>query len=175
MFPIIRATEKDSCLLSDIAKQTLLESHANSPAAAGLNKYVEVNYNEAVLKAELSDEKNIYHIIYHNDEAAGYSKIIFDTPFAQSEIKNITKLERLYLLKHFYDLKLGQQLFSYNVELTKANGQAGIWLYTWKGNVRAINFYKKNGFIINGSYNFEITKDLINPNHQMFLKFNSHN
>jgi ribosomal protein S18 acetylase RimI-like enzyme len=72
--------------------------------------------------------------------------------------------------KRFYDLKLGERLFNFNVQLAKTNGQAGIWLYTWKDNHRAINFYKKNGFIINGSYSFTFTEELSNPNHRMFLK-----
>lgn len=171
MISIVRAGEKDYQLLSELAKQTLLESHANSPAAEGLNNYVRENYSEAVLKDELRDERNIYHIIYYKDRAAGYSKIIFDTPYEQSEIKNITKLERLYLLEEFYDMKLGLELFKFIVELSKGNLQEGIWLYTWKENYRAIKFYKKNGFIITGSYNFKITQMLSNPNHQMFLKF----
>ena len=171
MILIVRANEKDSQLLSELAKQTLLESHANSPAAEGLNNYVAENYSEDVLKAELRNEKNIYHIIYYNNRAAGYSKIILDTSYPQSEIKNIAKLDRLYLLKEFYDLKLGQVLFNFNVEFLKRNGQAGIWLYTWKGNQRAINFYKKNGFVITGSHDFKISETLSNPNHQMLMKF----
>ena len=79
MTSIVRANEKDRQLLSQMAKQTLLESHADSPAAAGLDSYVRENYSEDVLKQELKDEKNIFHIIYYNDRPAGYSKIIFNT------------------------------------------------------------------------------------------------
>jgi GNAT superfamily N-acetyltransferase len=171
MVSITRATVKDDQLLSLLAKQSLLESHAHSPGAAGLHTYADENYSEAALKAELGDEKNIYHIIYHNNQPAGYSKVIFDMPFTQSEIKNITKLERLYLLEQFYGLALGRQLLNFNLELAKRNNQSGMWLYTWKENHRAIKFYTKNGFIIIGSYDFKITEDLINPNHQMLLEF----
>ena len=145
MTSIVRANEKDRQLLSQMAKQTLLESHADSPAAAGLDSYVRENYSEDALKQELRDEKNIFHIIYYNDRPAGYSKIIFNTSSEQRDIKDLAKLERFYLLKEFYGLKLGLELFKFNVELSKKNGQSGIWLYTWKGNQRAIQFYKKNG------------------------------
>ena len=171
MTSIVRANEKDRQLLSQMAKQTLLESHADSPAAAGLDSYVRENYSEDALKQELRDEKNIFHIIYYNDRPAGYSKIIFNTSSEQRDIKDLAKLERFYLLKEFYGLKLGLELFKFNVELSKKNGQSGIWLYTWKGNQRAIQFYKKNGFVITGSHDFKISETLSNPNHQMFLKF----
>ena len=171
MISITRATKKDCKLLSELAKHTLLESHANSPAAKGLNDYVRKNYSEDVLKKELNDKKNIYHIIFYKDRSAGYSKIIFNKPYSQSVVKNITKLERLYLLEEFYDLKLGSKLFTFNVELSKKNKQSGMWLYTWKENKRAIKFYTNKGFTIIGSHDFKISETLFNPNHQMLLNF----
>jgi ribosomal protein S18 acetylase RimI-like enzyme len=80
-------------------------------------------------------------------------------------------LERLYLLKEFHNLKLGFKLLTFNIELTKKNNQAGIWLYVWKENHGAVSFYKKNGFIVIGSYDFNLTETYSNPNHQMFLKY----
>ena len=171
MTSIIRATPAHSPLLSTMATETLLQSHATSPAAEGLNSYAKENYNEDVLKSELNDENNIYHIIYHNGQAAGYSKIMLNTPYTTGGITTVAKLDRLYLLADFYDLKLGRELFHFNVELAKRNNQAGIWLYTWTGNNRAINFYKKNGFIIIGSHDFKVTAHLSNPNHQMYMEF----
>lgn len=54
MVSIVRANEKDYQLRSQMAKQTLLESHAGSPAAKGLDNYARENYSENVLKEELS-------------------------------------------------------------------------------------------------------------------------
>jgi ribosomal protein S18 acetylase RimI-like enzyme len=94
-----------------------------------------------------------------------------DCPYPDSKIKNLAKLERIYLLKEFYDLKLGSALFNFNVDLSKQNNQMGMWLFVWKQNLRAVNFYKKNRFAIIGSYNFKISETHSNPNYQMFLKF----
>jgi diamine N-acetyltransferase len=168
---IIRATEKDFQLLSEIAKLTYIESHGSSAKPEDINIYLNRNYSHDAFKKELSDTKNIYFIIYHNNRPAGYSKIIYNTPYPNSEIKNVTKLERLYLLKEFYDLKLGLELFQFNMELSKRNDQAGIWLFVWKENKRAVSFYKKNGFCIIGSHDFKISETHSNPNHQMFLRF----
>lgn len=171
MTSIVKAGEKDFQLLSEIAKLTFIESHGNSAAAEDINAYVTETYSLNAFKEELSNEENIYLIIYHNDRLAGYSKIIFNSPYPGSTIKNIAKLERLYLLKKFYNLKLGVELFQFNVDLSKRNGQMGIWLYTWKENQRALDFYKKNGFIIIGSHDFKISETHSNPNYQMFLMF----
>ena len=171
MTSISRAGEKDFQLLSELAQLTFLESHGHSAPPADVAAYATEKYSPAVVKAELGDTKNIYFIIYTDNRPAGYSKIIFDTPYPDSPIKNITKLERLYLLKEFYNLKLGAELFQFNIDLAKRNNQEGIWLFVWKENGRAVNFYKKTGFLIIGSYDFKISETHSNPNHQMLLRF----
>jgi diamine N-acetyltransferase len=165
------AKEKDSQLLTDIGKASFIESHGTSASAADINNYVSKTYTSDVFKAELSDKKNIYHIIYYDRQPAGYSKIIFNSPHSNIPIENITKLERLYLLKEFYNLKLGLELLNFNIELSKMADQTGIWLFVWKENQRAVSFYKNAGFKITGSYDFQLTETHSNPNHQMFQKY----
>jgi len=171
MTSIVKASEKDSALVSEIGRDTFLESHGHSASPEDVSNYVAEKYSEAVLRQELSDPKNIYYIIYHDKRPAGYSKIIFNLPYENSPVQNIAKLERIYLLKEFYDLKLGMELLQFNIELSKKNDQAGIWLYVWKENPRAVNFYIKAGFEIIGSHDFKISETHSNPNHQMLLRF----
>ena len=172
MISIIKANETRARLLNDVAKRSFLESHGHSAAPAEIDSYVSRTYTDAILEKELQDPKNIYHILFYNDQPAGYSKIILDTPYPGSEQKKITKLERIYLLQEFHDLKLGAALLQFNIALAKENGQEGIWLYVWKENERAVSFYKKHGFMIIGSHDFKISDKHSNPNHQMFLSFN---
>ncbi|MBK6772562.1 MAG: GNAT family N-acetyltransferase [Ignavibacteria bacterium] len=123
------------------------------------------------LKKKSGTRKIFYHIIFHNNQPAGYSKIVFNLPHSNIPFENVTKMERIYLLKEFYNLKLGFELFSINIELSKNNNQTGMWLYVWKENLRAVRFYKRAGFKIIGSYDFKITDTHSNPNHQMFLRY----
>ncbi|MFI5131729.1 MAG: GNAT family N-acetyltransferase [Chitinophagales bacterium] len=171
MTSIARASEKDFQLLSELAKLTFIESHGQCADPEDVNLYIAEKYSPAVIKEELNDEKNIYSIIHYNNRPAGYSKIISNAPYRDSQLKNIAKLERLYLLKEFYKLKLGSELFQFNADLARKNNQVGMWLYVWKENPQAVNFYEKKGFVIIGSYDFQISKTHSNPNHQMFLSF----
>jgi len=168
---ICKASEKDSALLSNLAELTFIESHGHSAPAEDISNYIAEKYNEDIFKTELSNPENIYHFIYYNDKPAGFSKIIFNCAYEGSPLQNITKLERIYILAAFYDQKLGQQLFQYDLDLAKQNSQAGMWLYVWKENPRAVRFYQKNGFQITGSYDFHLSATHSNPNHQMLLRF----
>ncbi|MBC7874032.1 MAG: GNAT family N-acetyltransferase [Ferruginibacter sp.] len=171
MTSIVKAGVKDAQLLSEIANLSFIESHGHSAAAEVINSFLTENYNYNALKEELEDEKNIFHILYYDGQPAGYSKIIFNAPWPGSPVKNSTKLERIYLLKKFYNLKLGLDLFQFNLELSKNNDQTGMWLNVWIENHRAIDFYKKNGFVVIGSYDFHLSETHSNPNHQLFLQF----
>ena len=171
MTAITRAEEKDAALLSQIATQTFIESHGHSAPPEDIDAYIAEKYSIAAFEKELQDKKNIYHLIYHDEQIAGYSKIIFNSPYPGAATKNIRKLDRIYLLSGFYNLFLGKSLFEFNVELAKQNQQAGLWLFVWKENPRAVHFYTKNGFVIIGSYDFKISKGHSNPNHQMLLLF----
>ena len=168
---IIKANEKDFQLLADIGRTAYIESHGSSAKPGDINMYLNKNYSYEVIKDELRDSKNIYHIICHDRKTAGYSKIIFNAPHPNIQTENITKLERLYLLKEFYGLKSGFELFQFNLELSKKNKQSGMWLFVWKENQRAIVFYKKAGFKITGSHDFKLTETHSVPNYQMFLEY----
>jgi ribosomal protein S18 acetylase RimI-like enzyme len=171
MTTIVPATIHDSSLLSRIGSQTLLQSHGHSAPAHVMQSYVSEKFSKDAIAKELSDEKNIFYIIYYDGQAAGYSKIIFNQPLEHIPAKNITKLERLYLLQEYYDLKLGQELLQFNIILSRQNGQAGMWLYVWKENERALRFYTRTGFQIVGDGFFRLTDDHANPNWQMYLEY----
>lgn len=171
MISIIKPIADDYHLLSELAVQTFMESHGHSAKPEDVQAYVLKTYNTDILKKELSDPRNIYHIIYFKERVAGYSKIVLNSPYPNCKTKNIAKLERIYLLKEFYDLNLGTELLDFNIRLIKENNQAGVWLYVWKENQRAVNFYSKKGFVSIGSYDFKLSETHSNPNHLMLLTF----
>lgn len=171
MITIIKATLNHTAIIADIGNISVEEAHRGSCSVNDLNQYLEKHYNKEAISAELSDENNIYHIIYFDGEPAGFSKIIFNSAHPNIQQLNITKLDRIYLLSKFFDQKLGLALLNFNIALAKSNNQYGIWLFTWVGNTRAVNFYQKNSFVIVGSHNFQVTPTHYNLNHQMFLAF----
>jgi diamine N-acetyltransferase len=172
MISIRKADENDSAILATLGSITFRESHGHSAAPADIDAYDNRTFRDDILKNELRDAKNIYHIIYHNNKAVGFSKIILNLPYAGSDLKNITKLDRLYLLQEFYNLHLGSALFTFITDFMKEQDQMGVWLFTWKKNQRAIDFYERKGFKIIGSFDFKLSETHSNPNHQMVLHFN---
>lgn len=171
MINLQQAIAADAGLIAGIGAKTFLESHGNSAPAADIESYVAVKFDPKAIVEELNDPDNIFHIIYYQAKAVGYSKIIFNTPHPLISSGTVTKLERFYLLEEFHGRKLGLKLIEFIVSLSKDAGQAGMWLYVWTQNLRAISFYKKNGFEIIGNTDFRISATHSNPNHVMYLDY----
>lgn len=171
MNEIIRASTKDLDLLVDIGRRSLWESHGRSAPAEVFQAYLDAKVTHAALQQELSDPHNIFNILYHNQKPAGYSKIIYSKPEGDMPDKNVTKMERLYLLQEYYGLKLGHVLLQHNIDLSQRHGEAGMWLYVWKENDRALRFYQREGFTIIGDGWFPLTAEHANPNWQMLLRY----
>lgn len=171
MISLSRLTQDDAALLTTIGGISLLESHGHSAPAEVMQSYADKNFSEEACRAELQDENNIFYAIYYQNKPAGYFKIMLNTPHPAVALTPLTKLERLYLLKEFYDLKLGHHLLEKAIELSKAAGERGMWLDVWKKNERAIRFYEKQGFQPVGESHFVLTETHANPIWVMLLRY----
>lgn len=171
MISITKASEKDYPAIVSIGKVSVAETHKESCSEKDMNEFIESRYNNEAIKEELADPNNIYHIIHYNGQPVGFSKIVLNCKHQNIAAENVTKLDRIYLLKEFIGLKLGIRLLNFNIEISKNNNQAGMWLYTWVGNEKALKFYFKSGFTNIGSHKFYITDTHYNDNHQLFLNF----
>jgi len=171
MIKIIKGSIEHIELIAEIGKKTFLESHGESASKKDIDSFVSKTYNRELLSKELTQTNIQYHLIYYKNKVAGYSKIELNTSNTDIDPKNVTKLDRFYLLKEFYGQNLGITLFNFNVEFSKKHQQKGIWLAVWVKNQRAIKFYTKTGFKIVGKYDFKISNTHSNPNHIMYLQF----
>jgi ribosomal protein S18 acetylase RimI-like enzyme len=171
MTTIIRAKKEDYKLLTEIGVPSFLTAHGHSATKDVVDAFMKKNYSEEAFKKELEDNLNIYHIIYHDGNPAGYAKIRIDANHVDISKPNVTKLERMYLLKEYFGMQLAQELVRHNIDFAKKLGQEGMWLHVWIENPRAVAFYKKVGFKVIGAYNFKLSEEHYNPNHHMYLEF----
>jgi len=171
MITIRKATTSDTALLTSLGTTTFVESHGNSASKAIIDAYVMEKFTPETFLQELTVPNQIFFIVYHHQNAVGYSKIIWDSNLTNNALQPIAKLERLYILKEYYNLKIGKALFEFTINAAKQQQQKGVWLYVWTENKRAIRFYQKAGFETIGSYNFQLSPSHANPNHQLLMTF----
>lgn len=170
---IVKAGIEYAQALSEIGAETFIDSHKDSAPAQEIAAYVEERYRISAIRKELSNPVNIYHIIKHDNNIAGFSKMVLNSNHPNVHAENASKIDQIYLLRSFQGLKLGAKLLHYNIELSKASGQTGMWLVVWVGNLHPISVYKKFGFKIIADGNFHLTNTHISRCHIMHLNYAS--
>lgn len=140
----INSTEVEK--LQQISRQTFYETFAENNSAENMNKYLEDNLSIDRLASELSDPSSSFYFAEKDNEVIGYLKL--NTADAQTELvnKNALEIERIYVIKNFQGLKIGQLLFDHAIKVAREINAEYVWLGVWEHNTKAINFYKKNGF-----------------------------
>ena len=144
---IIKATLNDLEKLQKICKQTFVETFSAVNTAENMAKYLEENLSLEQLLSELNNSNAAFYFAVNNNDVIGYLKL--NTGVAQTELKDDQSLEieRIYVLNEFHGKNIGQLLYEKAIQEAKKIHATYIWLGVWEENQRAINFYKKNGFV----------------------------
>ncbi|SDG83914.1 GNAT family N-acetyltransferase [Psychroflexus sediminis] len=153
--------------LADLSVKTFVESHGHSAKPADIQKYTQTHFNTETLSEALLNPRIFFSKIYVDNQLAGYSKLILNESHPATELSPVAKFERLYLLKDFYGLGLGEELLRHNLDLAKSQDQKALWLFVWTENEKGLKFYQKNEFKVIGQHDFKISDKHSNPNYVM--------
>ncbi|MFS4428160.1 GNAT family N-acetyltransferase [Chryseobacterium sp. GVT01B] len=141
------SSEKDLEILQNIGIQTFTETFAEDNTEEAMKKYLEESFNTEKIKSELSNPDSFFYIAWEEDNPVGYLKV--NSGKAQTELQDETSLEieRIYVKKSHHGKKVGQLLYNQALETARHLNKSYLWLGVWEENLRALNFYRKNGFV----------------------------
>ena len=156
---INKITQKDISELQNICIQTFRETFAEVNTTENIEKYVTESFAVDKLMKELSNPDTQFFFAKLEQQVIGYLKINFGQ--AQTELKgeNSLEIERIYVLKAFHGKKVGQVLYEKALDVAKQTNANYIWLGVWEKNERALQFYKKNGFVEFDKHIFKLGAD----------------
>jgi diamine N-acetyltransferase len=156
---ISKVTSSDITRLQTIGRQTFVETFADHNTVDDMQIYLDNNLSINKLTDELSDTNSEFYFALLDNKVIGYLKINYGQ--AQTEIKDKSSLEieRIYVLKDFYGKKVGQALYDKAINVATQKSMECVWLGVWEKNPRAINFYKKNGFVEFDKHVFKLGND----------------
>src|SRR5688572_27767580 len=100
-FTIRKINDEDIDQLVNISRQTLLETFSSMNDVDNMRKYLDENFTEEKLVAELNHVNTEFHFAESDKQVIGYLKI--NTADAQTELKteNSLEIERIYVLKEY--------------------------------------------------------------------------
>lgn len=149
----------DLAQLQKIGKTTFAETFTEHNTKEDLDKYLEESFSNETLTAELTNPHSSFYFAEIEHNVVGYLKINFSA--SQTELKDneALEIERIYVLQAFHGKKLGQALYEKAIQIAKEKKVQYLWLGVWEKNNKAIQFYKKNGFVQFDTHIFKLGND----------------
>ena len=141
-----RATKQDIPLIAQLAGSIWKKHYISIITMQQIDYMLDKMYSSEKLFAEMS-EGHIFTLVFEDVKPIGYISIS-------------TKNDENYFLHKFYIENnnhrkgIGSQLFEY--ALNQLNNPKKIQLTVNRQNFKAVNFYFKNGFVINEVVDFDI-------------------
>jgi diamine N-acetyltransferase len=150
---------KELAQLQKISKITFSETFAEHNTKEDLEKYLKESFASEKLSAELANPDAAFYFAEVDNTVIGYLKINFGD--AQTELKDnkAVEIERIYVLQAYHGKKIGQLLYNKAIEIAREHGAHYVWLGVWEENHRALQFYKKNGFVPFDTHIFKLGND----------------
>jgi ribosomal protein S18 acetylase RimI-like enzyme len=159
MIQIKRAALEDLALLQAICRKTFFETFASGNTEANMARYAEKNFSIGKMTGELNQAGSEFYFAVLGNRVIGYLKL--NVGQAQTDIKEDTALEieRIYVLAEYHGKGVGKLLLDKALAVAKRERSDYVWLGVWERNPRAIQFYKKNGFVEFGKHVFRLGED----------------
>jgi diamine N-acetyltransferase len=156
---IVSVTLNDVDQLQQIGRQTFFETFSAENTEENINTYLKEGFSLEKLTDELNDKNAEFYFAELDSKIIGYLKLNFGP--SQTELKDdkALEIERIYVLKEFHGNKVGQLLYEKAIEIARQSNADYVWLGVWEQNPRAINFYKKNGFVEFDKHIFKLGND----------------
>lgn len=156
---VTKITKDQILQLQKIGRQTFYETFSESNTEENMKSYLDNSFSTDKITDELQDKNSEFYFAELDNNIIGYLKLNFGQ--SQTELKDDRSLEieRIYVLKEFHGKKVGQILYDKAIEIAKQQNVDFVWLGVWEKNLRAIHFYKKNGFVEFDKHLFKLGDD----------------
>ena len=151
-----KLTLEDLFELKKIGRKTYSDAFYLQNSTENMLSYLNFAFSDERLTSELNEEQSEFYFARRDNETVGYLKMNFGS--AQTDLKEeeAMELERIYLLIEFQAKGIGKQLLTHVIGMARKRGLNYLWLGVWKKNVRAVEFYKREGFVIFDTHSFKM-------------------
>lgn len=157
---INKASAGDLETIQNLGRQTFHETFAESNSEEAMKTYLEESFSTEKVRSELNNPDSYFFIAWEEDIPVGYLKL--NSGPAQTELQDddiSLEIERIYVKKSHHGQKIGQLLYDKALETAQSLKKEYLWLGVWEQNLRALNFYRKNGFEVFGNHTFRLGDD----------------
>ena len=156
---LYRCTRASLDDLVEISRKTFIDAFKKDNDPEDFKNYIDRAFDNANLLNQLTDKDSFFYFVYADELLAGYFKLNRDKAQTDINLPESMELERIYVLEQFQNLRIGQWMLNEACKIALDMQKEFVWLGVWEKNIKAIRFYKKNGFSKFGKHPYYIGRD----------------
>ncbi len=153
-------TIQDTEVLQALAIRTYIDAFAHKNKPGVLESYVESAFTKTYLETQLLNKNSFWFFIQINATIVGYLKLNVGTAQTEFQDQNGLEIERIYIDTPYLNKGFGKKAIDFAISQAQKLKKNYIWLGVWEENPNAIRFYKKNGFKITGTHQYDMIAEI---------------
>lgn len=157
---IRRATTSDAAVLAELAERIFRDTFGPLNTQEDMDLHARQRYGTEKQLRELEDRSLTYLIAEVDGEAAGFAMIGAPRSETCEPFEKPIELFRFYIDKAWHGKGIAVPLMEACYDEARARGGRTICLNVWQKNPRAIRFYEKLGYRIEGTQPYILGNDL---------------
>jgi ribosomal protein S18 acetylase RimI-like enzyme len=147
------ARASDAALISALGRRVYAAHFASLWTADGLRRYLDAQYDEAMIATELGGTTTRYALARCAGETLGFMKLIHERPSPIGGERGAL-LDKVYLDSSTTGRGIGAQLIAEAERLARERGDRLLWLDVLRSNDAAARLYARLGFVEVGQLPF---------------------
>ena len=150
------AVEADAADLSEIGRDTFVETFGALYSPADLKRYLDDTYSVEKMLADIRDPEVEVRVAFGGKRMTAYCKIGPCKLPIDTGPGPALELHRVYVYEARQGVGVGRILLTWAIERARRRGAEDLYLGVWRENIRAIAVYKSRGFETVGAYKFRV-------------------
>lgn len=157
------ALPEDALCLGVLATQVYLDTYATAGIRPLLARAVLADFSTDAMAALIGREHTLVRLAEFDGHLIGFAVTVIGAAHERVPSSAPAELDKLYVQERFTGLGIGARLLQDAERLAAAAGATTLWLTPWTGNLRALHFYRRQGYNDAGPTWFHIGPEAI-PN-----------
>lgn len=151
-----RAVAADAPTLAALASTVWITTYAEDGVEPAFARHVLAEFTAERLRALLVEPRHCHWLAETEAGPVGFAELKLGERSPLLATPTQAEISRLYVLERFTRRGIGRELLLRCRASAASAGIGTLWLTAYDGNVRALEFYRREGWSVAGEYSFPL-------------------
>ena len=155
---IVKAKKSDIKNVAALAFQVWLNTYSVEGIRDTFSNYLWSEINPEKFEEKFNSELQKFFLLKENNHLIGFVQMNENSESPVNK-NSLLEIDKFYIHPNFSGKGYGRAALDFLNEHYKTSRYSEMWLTVYEGNINAVKFYEKTGFICEGEFFFEMENE----------------